>query len=168
MAHPRLHFALTQQAVPAVISALLNGLIAWAMHRGNPSVPLWGAQGFGGDLISTGLLLPVITWLVLHPLLRHQAAKGKAPPLGGVPTPALAPRLPSTRWGGAAATGLIGIAIGAALAGVLHMLGVHAMSGIDYAWFKGVYGGVLPALLQPAMVFAILRGVAAAPLKNQP
>lgn len=149
---------LSQQAVPALINAVLNGGIAWAMHRGNPAVALWGEQGYWTDLVATGVLLPGITWMILQPLLRRQQRQGKAPATAGLATPRLARWLPSGFWDGAAAIAALGGAIGLLAVGLLHQLGAPSMGGAVYAVFKGLYGGMFPLLLQPGMVFAILRG----------
>lgn len=158
----RLAFMASQQITPAVINALLNGGIAWAMHRHSTSLGLWSSGGYGLDLIATGLLLPGITWLILHPLLCQQARNGRAPSLAGLPMPALVRWLPGSLWGGALAAGALGTVIGLLMAGVMQALGAPSFGGTSYALFKAAYGAVFPILLQPAMVFAIL-GVPAAP-----
>jgi hypothetical protein len=150
----------SQQLAPAIINALINGGIAWAMHRGQDAVGLWGPGGYWTDLLATGILLPGLTWMILRPLTRWQVRQGKAPSTAGVPTPRLAARLPTGFWSGSAVTGALGGAIGGLAIGVMHALGAPSMSGGTYALFKGLYGGMFPVLLQPAMVFAILRGVA--------
>ena len=156
-ASPRLHFVLSQQLIPALINALINGWIAWAMHSDEAAVPLWGHGGYATDLIATGVLLPGITWLILWPLLRRQAATGKAPTTDGVPSPWLSRLFPGTLWGGAAMAGALGGAVGVLAVAVLHVGGAPAMPGRGYALFKGLYGGLLPVLLQPSMVWAILH-----------
>jgi hypothetical protein len=156
----RRHFVVSQQLTPAIINALINGGIAWAMHRGKSAVALWGPGGYWTDLVATGVLLPGLTWMILHPLTRWQARQGKAPATAGVPTPRLAGWLPTSFWSGSAVTGLVGGAVGLVTTGVMHALGAPSMSGEAYAVFKGLYGGMFPVLLQPAMVFSILRGTA--------
>ena len=155
---PRQQFAVSQQVVPAIINALINGGIAWAMHRGKDAVALWGEAGYWTDLVATGVLLPGLTWMILHPLLRWQQRQGKAPATAGVPAPRLQRGLPAGFWSGAAVCALLGGAIGLLATGVLHGLGAPSMSGGAYAVFTGLYGGMFPVLLQPAMVFAIRRG----------
>jgi hypothetical protein len=44
----------------------------------------------------------------------------------------------------------------------MHALGAPSMPGTGYAVFKAAYAGLLTVLLQPAMVFGILRGTPAA------
>ena len=153
----RTHFVISQQVVPFVINAVLNGWIADAMHGDKEALALWGQHGYASDLIATGVLLPGITWLILRPLLLKQAAAGKAPVMEGVPRPWATRLLSGTYWGGAARVGVVGGVIGLLAAVVLQLLGAPAIPGESYGWFKGLYGGLLPVLLQPSMVFAILR-----------
>lgn len=157
-ASPHRQFVVSQQVAPAIINALINGGIAWAMHRGKDAVALWGPGGYWTDLLATGILLPGLTWMILHPLTRWQARQGKAPSTAGVPAPRLEQWLPCGLWGGAVVMGLLGGAIGLLAVGVMHVLGAPSMTGGTYTVFKGLYGGMFPVLLQPAMVFAILRG----------
>lgn len=156
----RAHFAVSQQLVPAAINAGLNGWIAWAMHGDKPALPLWGHGGYASDLIATGVLLPGITWLILRPLLLKQAAAGKAPALQGVPPPWASRLLPNTLWRGATTIGVIGGLIGLLVAVALHVVGAPAVPGSVYGIYKGLYGGLLPVLLQPSMTYAILRRTA--------
>lgn len=151
-------FAVSQQVVPATINALINGGIAWAMHRGRDAVALWGEAGYWTDLVATGVLLPGLTWMIIHPLVRRQHHQGRAPSTAGVSAPMLERWLPVGFWAGAAMCALLGGAIGLVAIGALQGLGAPSMSGGVYAVFKGIYGGMFPVLLQPAMVFAILRG----------
>jgi hypothetical protein len=135
------------------------------MHGDKASLPLWGDDSYAVDLIATGVLLPGITWLILRPLLLKQAAKGKAPSTDGVPQPLGSRVMPSTLWGGAAVIGLVGGLIGLATAGMLQVLGAPDVPGTAYAAWKAVYCGLFPVLLQPAMVFAILRPVTQVPAR---
>jgi hypothetical protein len=152
----RRRFIVSQQVLPGVINALINGVIAWAMHRGASAIGLWDRGAYATDLLATGFLLPAITFLIIRPLLRRQAAAGKGPALAGVPVPRLARLIPSTLLGGSAIAGLLGTAVGAVLVLAMHALGAPAMTGTGYAVFKGAYGGLLSIALQPAMVFAAL------------
>jgi hypothetical protein len=154
-------FAVSQQVVPATINALINGGIAWAMHRGRDAVALWGEAGYWTDLVATGVLLPGLTWMIIHPLVRRQHHQGRAPsPPRACPAPMPA-NAGCLRWllePVQTMCALLGGAIGLLATGALHGLGAPSMSGGAYAVFKGLYGGMFPVLLQPAMVFAILRG----------
>lgn len=161
---------LSQQLVPAVINGSINGAIAWAMHRDTAALALWGGSGYAGDWLATGALLPGLTWWILHPLLRHQAATGKAPSTAGVPRPWLSPRLPAGFWGGSVAIGAAGLALGVAACALAQVVGAPQIPGPAYAWAKGLYAGALTWLLQPVMLFAILAAAppAASPAAHPP
>jgi hypothetical protein len=155
------NFLLSQQLVPALINGLLNGGIAWAMHHEAERIGLWERGAYAYDLLATGLLLPFISWLILRPLLLHQAKKGKAPKLQGVSTPRLQRWMPGTLWGGALCIGLIGmLLLGGVSVLAMALAGAPDFSGKDYAVIKGFYAALLSAVLQPAMVFAALRNPA--------
>lgn len=161
----RSKFFVAQQLLPGLINGLLNGGIAWALHRGDTAIGLWDRGAYAYDLLATGFLLPAITWLILRPLLHRQAVAGKAPRLAGLPAPWLARWMPPSPWGGALAIGLIGMGLlGGSAVLAMQLLGAPAFSGNGYAVFKGLYGALVAATLQPAMVFAALgqRGAARA------
>lgn len=154
----RSKFFVTQQLVPAVINGLINGVIAWATHRGASVIGLWDQGAYANDLLATGFLLPAITWFILRPLLHRQAALGNAFPLEGLSPPWLGRWMPSSLWGGALAIGLIGLVLpGGCAVLLMQILGAPAFSGTAYALFKGLYGAVVTLALQPVMVFAALR-----------
>ena len=159
----KVSFFLSQQLVPAVINGLINGGIAWSMHHNADSLGLWERGAYSQDLLATGLLLPSITWFIVRPLLRSQAAKGKAPDLQGVPIPWLDRWMPGSLWGGALRIGLIGmVLVGGAGVLAMTLAGAPDFSGPTYAVVKGIYAALLTMALQPVMVFAALRPVARA------
>ena len=102
----RQKFIMTQQLLPGLINGLLNGGIAWAQHRETAALGLWDQGAYATDLLATGFLLPALSWLIVRPLLRHQAANGKAPELSGLARPWLTRWMRPSLWGGTAAIGL--------------------------------------------------------------
>ena len=155
----RQQFIVSQQVVPALINGLINGAIAWAMHRHTLELGLWDRGAYAIDLLATGFLLPAISWLIILPLLQRQAAAGKAPMLAGVPRPRLLHWMPSTRWGGTAMIGLMGmLLVGGGVVLALQLAGSPDFSGSGYAVFKTAFGALVTVVLQPVMVFAALRG----------
>ena len=153
----RKKFFVTQQLLPGVTNGLINGGIAWGVHRGDSLLGLWEQGGYAGDLLATGFFIPSLTWFILQPLLRRQANAGRAPVLAGLPTPWLARWMTSSFWAGGLSAGLIGMGLlGGGVVLALQGLGAPEFSGNGYAVFKGMYGALVAAILQPAMVFAIL------------
>ena len=153
----RQKFIMTQQLLPGLINGLLNGGIAWAQHRETAALGLWDQGAYATDLLATGFLLPALSWLIVRPLLRHQAANGKAPELSGLARPWLTRWMRPSLWGGTAAIGLMGMGLlGGGVVLALQLLGSPGFAGTDYALFKGAYGAFLTLALQPVMVFAAL------------
>lgn len=150
-------FFMTQQLLPGLINGLLNGGIAWAQHSDATALGLWDRGAYATDLLATGFLLPALSWFILRPLLRRQAAAGKAPLLEGLATPQLARWMSPSLWGGSLSIGLMGMGLlGGGMVLALHLLGSPSFVGVDYALFKGAYGALLTIVLQPVMVFAAL------------
>ena len=151
-------FFMSQQLTPGLINALINGLIAWSMHRNTAVLGLWTEGGYATDLIATGLLLPAISWLILKSLLGRQVRQGKAPQLDALPPPKLLPFMPNGLWRGAFVIGLMGmILVGLSSVLLLQVLGSPEIVGGDYALFKGLFALLLTVVLQPTMVFAAVK-----------
>jgi hypothetical protein len=153
----RQQFIVSQQVIPALINGLINGAIAWAMHRHTLELGLWDRGAYAVDLLATGFLLPAISWLIIRPLLQRQAAAGKAPLLAGLPRPWLLRWMHPTLWGGTAMIGLMGmLLVGGGVVLALQWAGSPDFAGTGYAAFKTAFGALVTLLLQPVMVFAAL------------
>lgn len=151
-------FFVTQQLLPGLINGLINGGIAWALHRGETAIGLWDRGAYATDLLATGFLLPAITWFILRPLLRKQAVADRAPLFDGLATPWLTRWMGSSLWGGSLSIGLIGLVLlGGSTVLAMQAMGAPGFSGNGYAVFKGAYGTLVTVILQPVMVFAALR-----------
>ena len=151
-------FFVSQQLTPGLINGVINGAIAWSMHRQTPVIGLWEEGGYATDLIATGFLLPAITWFIVKPLLARQVGQGKALHLGDLPTPKLLPYMPTGTGSGALAIGLMGmLLVGGACVLLLQLLGSPDILGADYALFKGLFALLLTIVLQPTMVFAAVN-----------
>ncbi len=73
-------------AVPAVMNGAINPAVAALQTRGQEALPLWGASGgVGPDTLGTAFFLPLITCLIVTPLVRRsvrRGAIGALPPVG--------------------------------------------------------------------------------------
>lgn len=155
---PASHFLLHQRVVPATANFLINGLIAWWLHGATPQLALWGEHGYSIDLALTAALIPAITWLIVMPMLRKQAAAGRAPDLTGVPRPALARWMPGSLAGGFAASFVIGMVVcGLTTVAALAAIGAPVMSGGEFPWFKAAFSAMVAFVMQPVLVFAALQ-----------
>lgn len=65
----------------AVFNAVLNGFLAWLTFRHHPAVPLAGDPSVVGDAIGTAVLLPLLTCVIVTPLVRRAIAHGTVEPL---------------------------------------------------------------------------------------
>jgi len=147
---------LHEALVPFAINVVLNGAIGWAMFRGASEVPLWGASSVGGDTLGTSFFLPLITCLIVTPLVRAQVKQGHTPPFEGVLAGWLRPlqRPLATR---AIALGLacIPLAGGAAIA-LLTALDVETLTFGSFLAWKSLYSGVLAIFVTPVIALLAL------------
>src|SRR6185369_14816725 len=82
MSSTQRRYLLIEQGVgAAVFNFFVNAVIAWAMFRAHPTVPLWGQQSIMGDTIGTCFILPFLTCLIVTRLARGHVRTGKVPPL---------------------------------------------------------------------------------------
>jgi len=150
--------------VCGISNAIFNGLSAWLLMKNGPELRWGGEHSFVVDIIATGLLLPFIVALIVIPLQRSKLNKGKLQPINLGPgsfMQSLADRFPSTTFKSAGLFGLIGMLLLAplTLAG-FQLLGVEHLQPRDYALFKGVWTGLIAAVLVVPMVLIALRAPA--------
>jgi hypothetical protein len=153
-----------QGAAPALFNFLLNFGIAWAVFRSMPAVPLWGESSIAGDTIVTSFLLPLLTCLIVTPLVRRQAVSGQLLPLGHAASGWLA-------WLSALSAlrrGLVLGVVGVVLAGVptcfvFASVGPSELSLSAFLWFKAGYAAILAGAITPVIGWSAL--LAASPAK---
>jgi hypothetical protein len=148
--------------VGGISNAVFNGLIAWLLLRNGPDLQWAGKHSFAVDVLATGLLLPFIVALIVIPLQRAKLGKGKlqAIDLGPASTlQSIANRMPASTWKSALLFGLFGMGViaPATLLGFL-LAGMEQFSPVNYAIFKGVWAGLVAAVLVVPMVLIALRG----------
>lgn len=154
-------------------NAVCNGLICYWLIKDKGTVTWWGSSNFGGDLIATGFILPFIVTLIVIPIQRAKLSKGKITGIEGHQVPRLLNhflRFPQSIWANATLFGLIGaLAIGGTTLLLLGALGVNSFSPLQYAWFKGLWAGLLAAfLVGPMVVVAIRPNPDSVSLENTP
>jgi hypothetical protein len=147
--------------VSGVSNAIFNGLAAWLLMKNGPELRWGGAHSFAVDIVATGLLLPFIVALIVIPLQRGKLNKGALQPINlgpGSAMQALADRFPASTFKSAVLFGLIGMLLIAplTLAG-FYVFGVEQIQPLHYAVFKGVWAGVMAAVLVVPMVLIALR-----------
>lgn len=152
-------FLLLEQGLGAgVVNAVLNALIAWLSFRSTMMVPFWGQQSIGADTIGTCIILPLLTTLIATPLCRARVRAGALSPLA--PTPTLGRVLGGLPTG----TFTRGLVVGVLTAMVvapptllaLRWLGVTAWPLATFIGFKGVFGGMLGAVVTPIVAWGAI------------
>jgi hypothetical protein len=147
-----------------VSNCIFNGLIAWFLLRSSAALHWGGQHSFAVDVIATGLLLPLIVALIVIPLQRSKLSKGTLAPIhlgAGSTVQSLADRFPASTFKSAVLFGLIGMLLIAplTLAG-FYLLGINEISPAHYAIFKGIWAGIIAAVLVVPMVLIALRAPA--------
>jgi len=147
--------------VGGISNTVFNGLIAWLLLRNGPALAWGGEHSFAVDVIATGLLLPFIVALIVIPLQRSKLRKGKlsAINLGSASLPqSLADRLPGSVFKSAVVFGLLGMCVIApATLLAFYLLQVQQVPPLNYAIFKGLWAGLMAAVLVIPMVLHALR-----------
>jgi glucose-6-phosphate-specific signal transduction histidine kinase len=147
--------------VGGISNAFFNGIIAWLLLRSSPPLTWGGEHSFAVDVIATALLLPLIVALIVIPLQRSKLRKGKlqsfALPTGST-IQAIADRFPGGTGKSALLFGLTGMLVVAPVTLlVLFALGVDEFAPMNYAIFKGIWAGLMAAILVVPMVLVALR-----------
>lgn len=147
--------------VGGISNTVFNGLLAWLLLKSGPALAWSGKHSFVVDVFATALLLPLIVALIVIPLQRSKLSKGtlQAISLGPASTvQSIANRFPAGTLKSALLFGLFGICVIAPLTLVgFYLVGVEEISPTTYAIFKGVWAGMMAALLVIPMVLIALR-----------
>lgn len=147
--------------VSGISNTVFNGVIAWLLLRNGAALRWGGEHSFVVDVIATSFLLPLIVALIVIPLQRGKLNKGKLPPVNLGTTSvvqSLADRFPASTFNSALLFGLIGLLLIAPLTLVgFYALGIEEIPPAQYAVFKGIWAGIIAAVLVVPMVLIALR-----------
>ncbi len=147
----------TQSRHNFVINLVLNGAIAWFLLKDKPALTAWGEHGYGADLMITGFLLAALVAVFAMKGHRSKLAKGQHEAVPAAALGALARVATRNDWSNSLLFGLAGALIGAGTVGMLMLLPLPPFSPLAYALFKGVWAGVLAALVIPPAIKLGLR-----------
>jgi len=162
MTKPLAQYLREQVVVAAVINLLLNGGLAWLLYRHLPMVPLKGAQSVTGDLLVMTFLIPLLISLIVTPLVRLDAARGR---VARAPIPGsalgLLRRLPTNSL-------LLGLLLGLAALVVIGglSLGILNLSGLDGLSFPAF--ALLKAGVAALVAFWVTRWIVLRALSGTP
>lgn len=152
--------------VGGISNTIFNGIIAWLLLKSGPALAWGGDHSFAIDVIATAFLLPFIVALIVIPLQRGKLNKGKLQPIHlGARSfmQRMADRLPAGTFKSALLFGLFGMCIIAPLTLLgFYLLGVEQVSPLNYSIFKGIWAGLMAAVLVVPMVLLALRAPASA------
>jgi hypothetical protein len=154
MSPGHLRFLLLEQGIgAAVVNFLLNGAIAWLLFRGVPQVPLWGQQSIAGDVVGTCFFLPLITTLIVTPLVRRRVSAGTLAALGWTrETHRPLGWLPNGTGRRALVLGIIcALVVGPLSVWVLSRLDVAELALWSFIGFKAVFSAGLGLLVTPVI-----------------
>ncbi len=143
-----------------VINVLLNATIAYTTLGGLSEISTWGEHSYGRDLILTAFLLSAILSGIFIGMYRRKRRRGDVTATG-TEGQALAWLLPYNPWFTAPWIGILGATISVPpLLGLLALLDIGTLAPLSYALIKGVWAGVLAAIIVP---IAILQGLRSRP-----
>lgn len=150
--------------VGGISNTIFNGIIAWLLLKSGPALAWGGDHSFAVDVIATAFILPFIVALIVIPLQRGKLNKGKLEPIhlgAGSFMQRMADRLPAGTFKSALIFGLVGMCVIAPLTLLgFYVLGVEQVSPLSYSIFKGIWAGLMAAVLVVPMVLLALRAPA--------
>lgn len=142
--------------VNGVSNAVFNGLAAWYLLKNKEWMPVWGNSGIAVDIVATAAILLFIVALILIPLNASKKRKGKAPAFSWDASNRLH-RVTQCMPGKLVARAFCFAGVGIVLVAPVSLLpyvvfGIEGMSGADYAIVKGVWAGIMAAVMCIPMI----------------
>lgn len=146
-----------EMTTTGVSNAIFNGLAAMALANEAEPLPLWGLPAsIAVDIAATSMILLFIVALIVIPLNRSKVGKGKVAAFHWDNDKALHrfwQRLPSGLVARAFCFAAIGLVIVAPVSISYYLiLGVESMASQDYAVAKGLWAGIMAAIMCVPMI----------------
>lgn len=154
-------------------NVLFNGVIAWWLLQGQAPREWLGAHSFLIDILATAFVLPFIVALIVIPLQRRKQRKGLTPEVNTLnchPWFLWALSLPKSLFLTATIISSLSMAaLGSLTLMLLWLAGIETISVCIYSIFKGVWAGLLAAIVVLPMILYALSasGQAAATPRTQ-
>jgi len=147
--------------VGGISNTVFNGAIAWWLLKDGPALAWSGEHSFVIDIFATAFILPFIVALIVIPIHRRKLAKGSIATIDFGLNSRLqrwVNRLPQSTLGNAFCFGLTGLFLAPALPLIgFYLTGVEQIEPVHYAIFKGLWAGLMAAILVIPMVISALR-----------
>lgn len=133
-------------AVPAVMNGIINPAVAALQTRGQEVLALWSTSGgFAPDTLGTSFFLPLMTCLIVTPLVRRSVRRGG---IGRLPLPGNDSRRSLLRRG--VRLGLLGMLMfGIPVVAATELLGVTEVARSPFLYWKAASTALLGALVTP-------------------
>ena len=148
-------------SVNGLTNAFFNGLICWLIIKNSGTITWWGAHNFGYDMLATSFILPFIVTLIVIPTQCRKTAKNKTPAFRldtSNTTQAILSKFPASNMGRAFSFGIIGmVIIGGISLLALVLAGLEHFTPLEYSIFKGIWAGLLSAILVVPMILLALH-----------
>lgn len=159
----------SQCGIQTVVNFLINGLIAWLIHRSSTTVAIWdGLEGIVLDLLLTGLFLPFFVCVIVSPAIAGQVQSGKI-------TPLLPEQFPLYRWFRLSSSirglilGMASVIFGTGPVVCALILGQsQPFSTPSYVLYKAVWAATLASVITPIIVWWALANASRKLLQNSP
>jgi len=140
-----------------VSNALFNGVIAMSLSKGVEVIALWGLpESIALDITATSMLLLFIVALIMIPLNHSKVRKGKVEAFEWDNSRRLHrfwQRLPKGLFARALCFAGIGLFVVAPISCAYYViLGVEGMTSEDYAVTKGLWAGIMAAIMCVPMI----------------
>ena len=147
--------------VGGISNMVFNGLIAWLLLKGGAALTWGGDNSFVVDIVATAFILPFIVALIVIPMHKRKLAKGSIEPMNFGKNSSLqgwVNRLPASTLGNAFCFGIAGMRLVAPIPlAAFYLGGIEQIPPTNYAIFKGVWAGLMAAVLVIPMVMSALR-----------
>lgn len=137
----------------AIFNLLLNAGLAWLGFRHHDAVPMRGDPSILNDAIGTAVILPLLTCLVVTPLVRKRLRTGKLEPLLELPERYdLLFWLPRWSFVRGLVLALLCLAwIAPLYLGLFFLFGVQSMSVGGFVLVKGLYAAIMAGAIAPVI-----------------
>jgi hypothetical protein len=142
----------------ALFNLMLNAGLAWLGFRHHDAVPMRGDPSILNDAIGTAVLLPLLTCLIVTPLVRKRVRSGKLEPLIELPPGYdMLHWLPSWSFFRGLVLALLCLAwVTPLYLGLLFLCGVESMSVGGFVVVKGLYAAIMAAQVSPAIALYVM------------
>jgi hypothetical protein len=150
-----------EATINGVTNTFFNGVISWLLLKGGDNLLWSGKNSFVIDLFATAFILPFIIALIIIPLHRRKLRLERLPSVSireTLPTWGWVEKFPQSLMGNAALFGLIGMLVVTPITvALVWLVGIDQFTPLQYAIFKGVWAGILAAVLVMPMILVGLR-----------